>query len=118
MSYDSTTLPIVREAGYYYHYKHDPNGPVNNYAYWIEGGGIHTEENAQERFFQVYRPLYRTATAYKLGKLFDCRPLDLANEPAEWQGRKVERFTRITDPNIIAEFRAIKREMYPPRSDE
>ena len=27
------------EPGYYYHYKHDPNGPLNNYAYYIYGIG-------------------------------------------------------------------------------
>lgn len=115
MSYDDAIPEPVREPGYYYHYKHDPTGPINNYAYFIEGGGIHTEEDCrpEDRFFQVYRPLY-DAHAYQLGKFFDCRPLALANSPAERDGERVERFTRITDPYIIGELRAIKRRMYPP----
>jgi hypothetical protein len=26
---------LVPEPGFYYHYKHDPNGTVNNYAYEV-----------------------------------------------------------------------------------
>lgn len=31
------------ELGFYYHYKHDPTGAVNNYAYEILNIGHHTE---------------------------------------------------------------------------
>ena len=30
------------EPGYYYHFTHDPDGPLNNYAYYIYGVGHHT----------------------------------------------------------------------------
>jgi hypothetical protein len=34
-------------------------------------------------------------------------------EPAEWKGQTVPRFTRITDPDVIAQLEAIKARMYP-----
>lgn len=38
----------VPEVGFYYHYKHDPTGSVNNYAYEVVGVGFHTEDDARE----------------------------------------------------------------------
>jgi hypothetical protein len=63
-------------AGVYYHYKHDPNGPLNNYAYCIYGVGHHTEDDCrpEDAFMQVYRRLYETAYAYRDGGMFDLRP--------------------------------------------
>jgi len=71
-------------AGYYYHYKHDPNGPLNNYAYFIYGVGHHTEDDCrpEDAFMQVYRPLYETAYAYQNGGMFDLRPLYMFYKPA------------------------------------
>jgi hypothetical protein len=70
------TLP---EPGYYYHFKHDPNGPLNNYAYYIYGVGHHTEDDCRDEdaFMQVYRPLYENSYAYRNGGLFDLRPLPM-----------------------------------------
>jgi hypothetical protein len=34
-------------------------------------------------------------------------------EPAMINGKEVARFVKITDPEVIAQLRAIKREMYP-----
>ena len=34
-------------------------------------------------------------------------------DPAEWQGKQVPRFTRIVDPEVIAELAAIKARLYP-----
>jgi len=31
------------EPGYYYHFKHDPDGPLHNDASYIYGVGHHTE---------------------------------------------------------------------------
>ena len=39
MAYDVPPPEQCPEPGYYYHYKHDPNGPLNNYAY-LMGLGI------------------------------------------------------------------------------
>jgi len=40
-------------------------------------------------------------------------PLDMFFKPAEWKGRAVPRFTRIVDPDLIAQLEAVKARMYP-----
>ena len=37
MAYDTPPPAELPEPGYYYHFKHDPDGPLNNYAYYIYG---------------------------------------------------------------------------------
>lgn len=115
MAYDAPPPAELPEPGYYYHFKHDPAGPVNNYAYYIYGVGHHTEDNCrpQDAFMQVYRPLYEEGYACRHGGLFDLRPLYMFFEPALWQGRTVPRFTRVTDPAVIAQLAAIKVRLYP-----
>ena len=115
MAYDIPPPKNLPEPGYYYHFKHDPDGPINNYAYYIYGVGHQTEDDcrAEDAFMQVYRPLYEASYAYRNGGLFDLRPLHMFFEPAEWKGKKVSRFTRILDPEVIAKLEAIKARMYP-----
>ena len=115
MAYDIPPPEKLPAPGYYYHFKHDPHGPVNNYAYYIYGVGHHTEGNCrpEDAFMQVYRPLYEEAYAYRNGGLFDLRPLHMFFDPAEWKGKQVPRFTRIADPEVIAQLAAIKTRMYP-----
>ena len=114
MAYDIPPPKQLPAAGYYYHFKHDPNGPVNNYAYYIYGVGHHTEEDCrpEDAFMQVYRPLYE-AYASRHGGLFDLRPLHMFYEPAMLHGKQVARFSKITDPDLIARLQAIKARMYP-----
>lgn len=115
MAYDVPPPENRPEPGYYYHYKHDPAGPLNNYAYYIYGIGHHTEDNcrAEDAFMQVYRPLYEASYACRNGGLFDLRPLHMFYDPATLHGRPVPRFTRITDPDVIAALRAIRARLYP-----
>jgi hypothetical protein len=115
MAYDDPPPAQLPEPGFYYHFKHDPNGPLNNYAYYIYGVGHHTEGDCRpdDAFMQVYRPLYETAYAYRHGGLYDLRPLRMFYEPGQLNGRPVQRFTRITDATLIAELRAIKARLYP-----
>lgn len=115
MAYDDSLPQKMPEPGYYYHYKHDPAKGVADYAYYIYGVGHHTEDDCrpEDANMLVYRPLY-DAFVYKNGKMFDLRPLDMFYEPQEWQGNTVERFTRITDPAVIAQLKEIKKRMYPP----
>ena len=77
----------VPEKGFYYHYKHDPSGPINNYAYEIVGVGCHTEDDCrpEDENLVVYRPLYES-TVYKAGKLFDIRPLEMFVESVTKNG--------------------------------
>jgi len=115
------SLPIpktVPELGFYYHYKHNPTGAVNNYAYEVLGVGFHTEDDVRpgEEHFLVYRPLYESSV-YKASKelgiaCFDNRPLTMWMEDVEKDGKKFPRFKKITDLAIITELQNISRNMY------
>ncbi len=109
----------VPEAGFYYHYKHDPKGEINNYTYEIMGVGFHTEDDARagEEHFVVYRPLYE-ASVYKASKelgipCFDNRPLEMWMGDVEKNGKKFPRFKKISDRATIARLQKIRDEMYP-----
>lgn len=99
----------IPENGFYYHYKHDPKGEVNNYAYEVVGIGHHTENDTD--FFVIYRPLYES-TVYKMGKFFDVRPVDMFMEEVVKNGEVFPRFQKIIDQKIIAELENIKNKMY------
>lgn len=101
------------EPGYYYHYKHDPKGVVNNYAYRVFGVGHHTEKDCrpEDELMMVYRPLYE-AYVYTHGKMFDLRPLAMALETVEKDGVAIPRFKKITDEATITALREIEKEMY------
>ena len=113
MSLEERNLPTrTPEEGFYYHYKHDAAGTVNNYAYYIYGVGHHTEDDCRpdDAFMLVYRPLY-DSYVYKNGKMFDLRPLEMFYEPAQVNGADIPRFVKIEDPAIIAQLREIKTQM-------
>ena len=101
---------IVPAPGFYYHYKHDPEKGVQDYAYEILGAGIHTEE---DQCFQVYRPLYEEAFVFQHGKMFDLRPLAMAMENVIVNSMEMPRFRLITDTSVIRELKAIRDMMYP-----
>ncbi len=103
----------IPEKGFYYHYKHDPKGEVNNYAYEVLNIGHHTEINGlDESAMVVYRPLYE-ASVYKIGKHWDVRPLPMFMEKVEKEGVMMDRFTPITDPEIIKLLEEKCNELYP-----
>jgi hypothetical protein len=104
----------VPELGFYYHYKHDQKKGVTDYAYEVVGVGIHTEDDCAPRdaSMVIYRPLY-PAFVYKAGKFFDLRPLEMWMGDVTKDGKTFPRFSRITDPAIIAELVKIRSEMYP-----
>jgi hypothetical protein len=99
--------------GFYYHYKHDAAGSVNNYAYEVMGIGHHTEvKGLEESAMVLYRPLYE-ASVYKIGKHWDVRPLGMFMEDVEKDGKTMHRFTKIEDTKVIEELSKIREEMYP-----
>ena len=102
-------LTKIPEKGFYYHYKHDPAGPLNNYAYEVIGVGHHTEQDGT--YFVVYRPIYESSV-YLEGKFFDVRPLEMFMEDKEIEGKMVERFKKITDESAISELTKIAQKMY------
>ena len=101
-------------TGFYYHYKHDPSGKINNYAYEVLGVGSHTEkeETSPDKYVVVYRPLYE-ATSYRNDKMFDIRPLEMFLEQVEVKGVVMPRFRLISDNTVIGDLKKIKGEMYP-----
>lgn len=104
----------VPEKGFYYHYKHDPKGPVNNYAYEFVGVGCHTEDDCrpEDATMVVYRPLYE-ASVYKAGKLFDLRPLEMWMGEVTKDGKTFKRFQKITNKEVIVELQKVRDGMYP-----
>ncbi len=103
----------VPENGFYYHYKHNLNGPINDYAYEVVGVGVHTEDDCrpEDANMVVYRPLYES-TVFTAGKLFDLRPLDMWMGDVTKDGKTFPRFQRILDREIIAKLKTIRDEMY------
>lgn len=99
------------EPGFYYHYKHDPKGSVNNYAYEVLNVAHHTEMKGEGGALVIYRPLYESFV-YKQGKHWDARPLSMFMEKVIKDGKELERFTKITEPKVIAELEQIRNEMY------
>ena len=108
----------VPAPGFYYHYKHDLNGLINNYAYEVLGVGFHTEDDARpgEEHFVIYRPLYESSvyeTSRELGiSCFDNRPLLMWMGMVMKDGKTFPRFQRVTDPTVIVELEAVRARMY------
>src|SRR6185295_19361519 len=104
----------VPEPGFYYHYKHVTDGPVNNYAYEVMNVGYHTEGDCrpEDAVMVVYRPLYPEAAVYKAGKAFDLRPLEMFMEQVTKDGQTFPRFTKITDALVVTQLQECQRQMY------
>jgi hypothetical protein len=103
----------VPETGFYYHYKHDPNGPINNYAYELVGIGCHTEEDCrpEDSNLAIYRPLYENTEVYRAGKLVWVRPLEMFTGTVEKAGN-IPRFSKVTDSEILMQLTEIRDKMY------
>jgi hypothetical protein len=98
----------VPEIAFYDHYKRDPNGTFNNYAYVLIGVGCHTEDNCRplDRFHGTYLPLYEEAAVYKAGKgtLHDSRPLTMFMSNVRKGGKTLKRQLRMMYPELVALF--------------
>ena len=90
---DSVKYPSL---GYYYHYKHDPKGKINNYAYEVIGTGMNTETR---EYSVIYRPLYKNTFLNDAN--YCVRPLEMFMGTVLKEGVEVKRFTKITDEQII-----------------
>lgn len=106
----------IPQIGFYYHYKHDPKGPFNNYAYRVIAIGCHTEDDCRpiDRFHVEYRPLYEDAAVYRAGKgkFTDSRPLEMFMSKVEKDGKTIPRFRRITDPALLKKLKRQHDKMY------
>lgn len=104
----------IPEPGFYYHYKHDPAGPINNYAYEVIGTGFHTESDCRpiDHNLVVYRPIYESSV-YVAGKFFDIRPLSMFLEQvADKSGKLSPRFAKIDDQSTVSKLEEIRNKMY------
>ena len=95
------------ENGFYYHYKHDPNGSVNNYSYEVISVGTHTETKEK---IVIYRSLYQTET--QGGANYWLRPLGMFMENVTKDEKTIPRFQRITDSDLILKLIEIRNKMY------
>lgn len=93
----------IPEKGFYYHYKHDPKGEINNYAYEVIGVGLHTEER---NYTVLYRPLYENT--FLAPADYCARPLNMFMDVVEKDAKKIPRFTKITDLEILKKLKEIK----------
>ncbi|MEK7538356.1 MAG: DUF1653 domain-containing protein [Patescibacteria group bacterium] len=97
----------VPANGFYYHYKHNQAGEINNYAYEVIGLGLHTEER---NYTVLYRPLYKNT--FLAPANYCARPYDMFIGTVEKDGKIIPRFQKILDPDIIGKLRIIKEGMY------
>lgn len=109
------------QKGFYYHYKHDPQGSVNNCAYEVIGNAFNTEavdfktDNPNDFLKDevvIYRPLYDTSLVYKAEKRFWYRPAKMFLEEVTKDEKIFPRFQKITDEKVISELIKIRDEIY------
>lgn len=99
----------IPRKGFYYHYKHAPTGPIENFAYEFLGVSFHTED---ETLLALYRPLYESEHLKKVGTNFYSRPLTMWSEIVTKRNIQTPRFSIITDPKLISHLEKIKEHMY------
>lgn len=101
------------ETGFYYHYKHDPAGVINNYAYEVLHVARHSEiEDIPGGLLVIYRPI-RPSEYYQDGKYWAARPYSMFVENVTKDGKTFPRFTKITDPEVVAGLEKIRDALYP-----
>lgn len=108
------------QPGFYYHYKHDPQKGIRDYAYEVVGLGFHTEEDCrpQDVCMVDYRPLYEESLVRKISLTMgilavDHRPVDMFMETVVKDGKEILRFQKITDQSLVTQLKTIRDEMYP-----
>lgn len=97
----------IPAPGFYHHYRHDPEGPVNMYAYEVVGLAKHTENDT---YLVLYRPLY--VNEWLLPATYCARPIELFMGDVDKGGKTVPRFVRILDREILDELLRIRMELY------
>ena len=104
---------MVLDPGFYYHYKHDSQKGIFDYAYEILNIAHHTEiADWDLGEMVIYRPLYESARVYQAGRHWDARPLGMFMENVGGSDNPIPRFRRITDRKVIAELEKQRDKMY------
>lgn len=107
----------VPSPGFYYHFRHNPEGAIYNCAYEVLNISRHSEDDCKliDKELVIYRPLYPTASTYinVRGPLWCARPLSMWCEHVTLDsGVTVPRFARITDKAIVEQLIWQCLEMY------
>ena len=94
----SSQLPKIND--YYYHYKHNPEMGIFDYAYKIIGIATHSET---QDLMVVYQPLYVSSNYDQVGVDFWVRPLTMFTEDVSIKEYNYQglRFKLITDSDLI-----------------
>jgi hypothetical protein len=100
MSYKTDPVNFPKIGDFYYHYKHNSELSINNYAYVIIGIALHSET---EGLLVTYRPLYKPNHIFEYGADFNIRPLDMFLENIDKENYSGPRFNQIIDEEIIKE---------------
>lgn len=98
---------FIPQNGFYYHYKHDPAGAFNNYAYEVVGLARHSEDKSH---YVMYRPLYEND--WLSPAQVSVRPLDMFNETVQVNGQEQPRFVKIENVELCDRLRTVRDNMY------
>jgi hypothetical protein len=98
----------IPQKGFYVHYKHNPEGELNNYIYEVVGIGRNTEDKT---LTVLYRPMYKNDWMPPAD--LQSRPIEMFFDDVQKGEVKIPRFTLITDPKIVEELEKVRRDMYP-----
>ncbi|MBX4195469.1 DUF1653 domain-containing protein [Candidatus Parcubacteria bacterium] len=99
--------------GFYYHFKHTRDGPINEGAYEVVGVGRMTESKDENpELMVIYRQLYEHPTPIP-GRPFELRPLKMFTGTIRRAGYSGPRFVRITNQNVIDRLIWVRKQMYP-----
>ena len=93
---------IPKAGDFYYHFKHNSNKDLFNYAYIIIGIAIHSET---EELLVAYKPLYSPNHVFDNKCDFCVRPLNMFIENVEKPNYIGPRFRLITDAQTIDQLR-------------
>lgn len=91
------------QKGFYYHFKHNPEISVNNYAYKLIGVAKHSET---EEITVIYKPLYKNEWLGEAELM--SRPIDMFMDNVDKPEYKGPRFRLIEDPEIISKLNDIR----------
>jgi hypothetical protein len=110
------------EKGFYYHCKRKPEDAFNYAAYEVMGSAFSTESGGNVHSDDpndfiadevvVYRPLFKEALTYTAGRDFWIRPIKMFFSKTMLDGKEVDRFQKITDPELLDKLEKIRDEMY------
>ena len=115
--YDAAVASVT--GGFYRSYKHSGQAGDYKHIYEVTGLGHRTEEaNFNDATNVLYRPMYAASMVYEAGKRFDICSLVKFTSSVEYNSKLVQRFTKITDPELVLRLTWERHELYGRKSDD